>query len=165
MKMHDFFQSHRDEICEMYLKPIGEAGSKKDLADLLDINACEWLCQMNERHGGIGEWVAANFGNFINGRFVNERNGYTTELYSGVSYTHSQLPLRCTVTAFIDCDAEIVVRRNEVRRIVCSKSRIKAVLEENAELLVAKDGDSEISTECGEKSKYKIKDLKQDGLG
>lgn len=165
MKMHDFFQSHRDEICEMYLKPISEAGSKKDLADLLDINACEWLCQMNARHGGIGEWVAANFGNFINGRFVNERNGYTTELYSGVSYTHSQLPLRSTVTAFIDCDVEIVVRRNEVRRIVCSKSRIKAVLEENAELLVAKDGDSEISIECGEKSKYNIKDLKQDGLG
>ena len=159
MKLTEFFQSHRDEICEKYLKPIGEAKSKKDLADLMDINVCEWLCQMNAKHGGIGRWLTDNFGNFINGRFITDTNGYTTVIYVKMNHFEKEFPLASTVTAFIDCDVKLLVRKNEVRRIVCSNCHINALVEENAELLIVHDGHCEITVDKQENAKFKIKEL------
>jgi hypothetical protein len=156
--MHDFFQSHRDEICEKYLKPIGMASSKKDLADLLDINACEWMCQMNAKHGGVGEWVAANFGNFINGRFSNVNDGYDTSLYCGFKSTMPMV-LRTTVTCFIDSEVDIKLQKYEIRRIVCSNSIVSVKFEDESHLLAVKDNGTEIVIEERDKSKITIKDL------
>lgn len=158
MRLKDFFELHRDEICENYLKPIGMASSKKDLADLLDINVCEWLCQMNVKHGGVGEWVAANFGNFINGRFSNANDGYDTSLYCGFK---SAMPmvLRTTVTGFIDCDVDIKLQKYEIRKIVCSKSMVHVTFEEESHLLVAKDNETEIVLDNADESKITIKQL------
>lgn len=162
MKIQDFFNGHREEICEQYLKPIGEAKSKKDLADLLDINACEWLCQMNEKHGGVGEWVSENFGNFINGRFSNANDGYDTSLYCGFK---SAMPmvLRTTVTGFIDSEVDIKLQKYEIRRIVCSKSKVRVTFEEESHLLVVKDNETEMVFDNADESKITIKDL-QNGL-
>lgn len=158
MKLQEFFNVHREEICEQYLKPIGEASSKKDLADLLDINACEWLCQMNAKHGGVGEWVASNFGNFINGRFSNANDGYDTSLYCGFK---SAMPmvLRTTVTCFIDSEVDIKLQKYEIRRIVCSKSVVRVGFDEDSHLIVEKDKDTEIVFDEIDKSKIVIKEL------
>ena len=158
MRLNDFFELYRDEICEKYIKPIGMASSKKDLADLLDINACEWLCQINAKHGGVGEWVSENFGNFINGRFSNANDGYDTSLYCGFK---SAMPmvLRTTVTGFIDCDADIKLQKYEIRRIVCSKSVVRVSFDEDSHLLVEKDNDTKIVFDEIYKSKIVIKEL------
>lgn len=158
MRFKDFFESYRNEICDDYLKPIANASSKKDLADLLDINVCEWLCQMNAKHGGIGEWLSYNFSNFINGRFSNANDGYDTSLYCGFK-SAVPMALRCTVTGFIDCDVDIKLQKYEIRRIVCSKSRVHVTLEEESHLLVAKDKESEIVFDNEDESKITIKDL------
>lgn len=162
MKLQEFFNGHREEICEQYLKPIADAKSKKDLADILDINACEWLCQMNAKHGGIGEWVAANFGNFINGRFSNANDGYDTSLYCGFK---SAMPmvLRTTVTCFIDSEVDIKLQKYEIRRIVCSNSIVRVKFEDESRLLAVKDKETEIVIEENDKSKITIKDL-QNGM-
>lgn len=159
MRLNDFFQSHRDEICEQYLKPIAEAKSKKDLADLMDINVCEWLCQMNAKHGGIGNWLVENFGNFINGKFITDTKGYTTVIYVGMVRYDNVFPLASTVTAFIDCDTKLLVRKNEVRRVVCSDCHINVMLEENSEILIVHDGHCEITVDKQEGAKFKIKEL------
>lgn len=138
MRFNEFLDKHKDHICERYFEPVVKAKSKKELADLMDINVCDWLAKTDVECGDVGEMVSENFGNYINGKFVNQNEGYTTSIHCGQNDEY--IVADSDIMLFIDCDVELVVRKYMVNRIFCSRSKIRVRLDERAKLVVDKYG-------------------------
>lgn len=124
MNFSEFYKGERDGICERYRNDIDEAASKHSLAELLDINMCQWFCAYNKEKG-ISNLLCENFDRFINGKFVSHRGGYNTEVYCRYD---KAVTIRSTITGIIESDIEILVPDNMVCRIMLADSKVKITL-------------------------------------
>lgn len=131
MGVVSFLDENRDLVCGRYAGAVGRARSKFDLAALLDVNVCEWLCRMEARHG-VSEWMRREFHNYLNGRFVAHCDGYTCALVSGFL---GRYEVEETVTAFVGCGrVEIAVPDNAILRVCCGGGDYSVLLGEGARL-------------------------------
>ena len=142
MEIKEFFSTYRDEICEAYSERVKNAKSKKDFADMLDINVCDWLCKMNGKHRDVGSFIGENFGNFINGRFFNivetEYGDYSCGLCVG-QYLQTETLLSNDITCFIDSNIQkLTLAKNNIRTIICSNRLLSQKLQKTRNCLSKK---------------------------
>lgn len=166
MEIKEFFSTYRDEICEAYSERVKNAKSKKDFADMLDINVCDWLCKMNRKHHDVGSFIGGNFGNFINGRFFNivetERGDYSCGLCVG-QYLQTETLLSNDITCFIDSDIQkLTLAKNNIRTIICSNSKIVVTeIAEDSKLFVEKDDTTVIEFDKKFENRIIIRKIKE----
>lgn len=142
MTLTSFLDDNNALVCERYREEARQANSKPALASMLDVNVCEWLCQMQPRHGSA-MWLTEYFANFINGRWAKDCGGYTCAVYAG--YT-GEIELKDTVTAIIGCKgAKLSVPENAFVRVFASDSDLWVTdMGENAKLVVEWNGDTKL---------------------
>lgn len=82
--MRKFFENaKRLGLCEQYTSKWGSAKSKKQLIDLaLDANGLSYVATaITKSYGLTAEYISNSFSPFINGKYIREKDGYTSALY------------------------------------------------------------------------------------
>lgn len=131
MALTGFLQDNRDLVCGRYSEAVFRARSKKALADLLDVNVCEWLCRMHAQ--GSREWLEECFGPFLNGAFTKDCGGYDCSVHVAGD---GRIRLASNVTAVLGGDMTVEVPDNAVMRVFCACSSLRVVLGERSSLVV-----------------------------
>lgn len=97
-------------LCGEYKGLWDECRSVKELYDLAtDINGIEYLCDAVTFGwgGSFGtEYIKERFGDYINGAYKRDRDGYTSSLYCGYE---GFVIARSTVLCLLDCKGTVVV--------------------------------------------------------
>ena len=112
-------------LCDRYKAEWDEAKDKKDLVDLaLDANGVEFMAKSVAEGWGVSkDYILDNFGDYVNGKYVREKGGYTSELYVGYGGDNLQ---RATLNLFVGCDTSILVPEGSVCKIyVCGRSNVR----------------------------------------
>lgn len=142
MTLTSFLDDNNALVCERYREEARQANSKPALASMLDVNVCEWLCQMQPGHDSA-KWLTEYFANFINGRWAKDCGGYTCAVYAG--YT-GEIELKDTVTAIIGCKgAKLSVPENAFVRVFASDSDLWVVdMGKDSKLIVEHNGETKL---------------------
>ena len=117
------FRENADErgICGEYSEKWADCVSKKQLMDLaLDVNGTIYLCNAIANGWGLSpEFIEDKFAPFINGKYDNDKNGYTAQLYCGYN---GEITKQTTLLTLINCDARVCIPRNHICEInaVCN---------------------------------------------
>lgn len=113
-------------LCKKYKEKWDLCSNKKQLVDMsLDINGVEFMADSIAFGWGLSkEYLQEEFGEFMNGNYQSEENGYTSEMFigaSGITRVKSTLLL----VAYCD-DLEIEIPEYMACRIyVCGGSRVQ----------------------------------------
>lgn len=69
-------------MCAEYKKKLLSAHSKREMFDIMsDINGLAFLCGMESGYVLPYELMTEKFGGFLNGRYIANRDGYTSKVY------------------------------------------------------------------------------------
>lgn len=104
-------------LCGEYTAKWDKAQSKRDLADIgLDINGMRFVSATSAKNtwGLSPKYITENFSDFINGKYIRKKDGYTSEVY--VQY-HGDITVRSTAIMIIQCDCEVFIPRNHIAEI------------------------------------------------
>lgn len=118
-------------ICDM-LKDWENARSKKQLMDVaLSIRGIEYLCNAIAQGWGISpEVIAEEFAPFNNGRYVRDKDGYTSCMYCR---PEEDIHVTTTAALIIDCKKEIIIDK-PVCEIYLVDSKVKITGEGRAKV-------------------------------
>ncbi len=121
-------------LCGEYKAKWDNARGKKDLVDIaLDSNGVEWICQMAEMGVLTKEIALSDFGNYINGKYVRNKGGYTSEVYA---YYDGTVTMRTTLLVVMGCDVEVIVPENSIGRIyTCCGAKVRVTGKGKAEVI------------------------------
>lgn len=125
-------------LCGEYKAKWDGARDKGGLMEIaLDSNGVEWVCQMANK-GVLGkDMVLSDFGEYINGKYVRKKGGYTSELYA---YYNGTITLRTTLLVIMGGDVEVVVPEYHVGRIyVCCGAKVRVTGKGKAEVIEPKE--------------------------
>lgn len=104
MKANEWIEQIREAglLCDEYCDKVDLAMNKTQLFDLiLDANGISYIPEMAAKgHPVPYETITREFGSYINGRYVRDKDGYTSSLYCqyGRNVTLSE-----TLTCFLGC--------------------------------------------------------------
>jgi hypothetical protein len=109
-------------LCKEYSQKIDSAMSKKQVMDIaLDANGVSWLCDSIAQGWGLTpNYIARNYANFLNARYVYHGKGYTSAIYC----QNDNIDIKTTVSCVIECNGEIHSDRLSEMHIVNSKVSI-----------------------------------------
>lgn len=95
-------------LCEEYTKKWNGAVSKRELMDVaLDAKGADFIADSHAGGWGLSaDFLKREFGDYINGKYVSDASGYTSELYAGYEGEVTQI---ATLTLMIDCKGRFVV--------------------------------------------------------
>ena len=126
-------------LCGEYKAKWDAAGDKKGLMEIaLDSNGVEWVCQMADRGVLTKETVLSDFGEYINGRFVRNKDGYTSEIYA---YYNGTVVMRTTLLVIMGGRVDVIVPRNRLGNIyTCCNAKVRVAGEGRAEVMDTKRG-------------------------
>lgn len=116
-------------LCDRYKTEWNEAKDKKDLVDMaLDANGVEFMAKSVAEGWGLSkDYILDNFGDYVNGSYVRDKGGYTSEIYVGYG---GDILQRATLNLLVGCDTSVLVPEGSMCKIyVCGMSdvRIKCV--------------------------------------
>ena len=113
-------------LCEKYKHKWDLCTTKRQLIDLaLDSNGVEFMADSIAFGWGLGkDYIVNEFAEFINGSYVRDKDGYTSEFYVGA---RGVIELRSTMLLVAYCDGlEIKIPKGSAGRIyVCGGSKIR----------------------------------------
>lgn len=111
-------------LCGEYKAKWDVARDKKDLMGIaLDSNGVEWVCQMADAGVLAKETVLSDFGEYINGKYIRNKGGYTSEMY--VCY-NGAITLRTTLLVVMGGDVDVFIPENSIGRIyVCCGAKVR----------------------------------------
>lgn len=106
-------------MCREYRGRWADCKTKKQAADMgLSAKAIDWVCAARSKEWGLtGEAIRRIFGRYVNGSYLCQCRGYTSEMYCRHS---GHVRIRATATAFVDCDVDIEVPVDTVCEIYAS---------------------------------------------
>ena len=124
-------------LCGEYKAKWDGARDREDLMDIaLDSNGVEWICQMANMGVLSKETVLSDFGEYINGKYVRKKGGYTSELYA---YYNGTITMRTTLLVVMGGDVEVIVPEYHVVRIyVCCGAKVRVTGKGEAEVIEPK---------------------------
>lgn len=111
----------RHGLCGEYTKMWDDA---KDVEQLMmmatDANGLPFLAEAFADGWGVSEKVAIRmFGDYINGRWQAQHNGYTSEIWIGVR-TGEKIVARSTAMLIDDCAISVDIPARSVRKVLIS---------------------------------------------
>lgn len=113
-------------LCEKYRHKWDSCTTKRQLIDLaLDSNGVEFMADSIAFGWGLGkDYLVKVFADFINGAYVRDKDGYTSEFYVGA---RGVIELRSTLLLVAYCDGlEIKIPKGSAGRVyVCGGSKIR----------------------------------------
>ena len=112
-------------LCGKYKAEWDEAKGKKDLVDMaLDANGVEFMAKSVAEGWGLSkDYILDNFGDYVNGKYVRDKDGYTSEIYVGYG---GDILQRATLNLFVRCNTSILVPEGSVCKIyVCGVSNVR----------------------------------------
>ncbi len=116
-------------LCGQYKDLWNGCKSKKDLIDTaIDVNGIEFMADSIAFDWGLSkEFILTEFGEYINGKYQRNRDGYSSELCAGVK--NNTISVRSTLNLFAYCDdVTIFIPEGRFCRIYlakCSNVHIK----------------------------------------
>lgn len=112
-------------LCDEYKDKWDKCSTKRDLVKMaLDSNGIEFMADSIAFGWGMSkEYLLKEFGEFMNGLFICDEGGYTSEMFVGA---HGVVKSRSTLMLVAYCDdLEIIVPENTFCRIyVCGGSKV-----------------------------------------
>lgn len=124
-------------LCEKYREKWDACASKKQLVDMaLDSNGIEFMADAIAFGWGLSkEYLMQEFGEFMNGFYRRQEEGYASEMYIGA---HEVLSAESTLLLIGYCDdIEIEIPEHAVCRIyICGGSSVRIENNGKVELLV-----------------------------
>lgn len=108
-------------LCSTYRHKWDAAEDRRQLMDIaLDAKGIDFIADTTAREtwGLSPEFILGKFGDYVNGKYQRDKDGYTSEMY--VLFTDDLTP-RSTITLLIGCACDVYVGKNSVRQIYVSK--------------------------------------------
>ena len=138
------------KLCEEYKSKVGGAISKKQLMDVvLDANGAKYIPEMQSQGYTLPyETILKEFGNYINGRYVSQQNGYTSEMYCCYC-DESFIEVRTTQTILLGCSTVLYIKENTIVQILADK---------NCDLIIHCPRTSKVRIDCWDGAKIKVLD-------
>lgn len=95
-------------LCEKYKELWDKSENKDDLIEIAtDVNGAEFLAMSHADGWGLTpEYIQREFGDYINGKWRREKDGYTSELY--VRYD-GDIEQKSTLITLLDCTSTVYV--------------------------------------------------------
>lgn len=97
-------------LCGDYKKRWDSSMSKEDLVNMaLDANGCEFItdaCTFGWGGGFSPSYIKSTFGDYINGKYRRDKDGYTSMLYA--CHTGS-IKLESTILILLGCDTDVII--------------------------------------------------------
>ena len=110
-------------LCRQYTDKWAECRDKASLVKLAtDINGAQTMCDaLAFGYGMPLDYIKANFADYINGGYVVDHGGYTSELFVGYNDT---ITVRSTLVILLGCRCKVVVPENRICRIFAAGSLV-----------------------------------------
>lgn len=112
----------RDGICAEYKEKWDKCADKAQLMDVaLSATGLDFLAatSASEEWGLSPEYIARTFANYINGRYVRDADGYTSEMYV---LHEDPIVARCTATLLMRCNCEVEIPKGCARELYLSRA-------------------------------------------
>lgn len=107
-------------LCGQYAEMWNNAQNKKDLVDIaLDANGMRFLASTSAKNawGLSPQYISEKFAEFINGKYLRKRDGYTSEIFVLFNGT---IKTRSTALVIMQCDCDVYVPLNRIVEIYVS---------------------------------------------
>lgn len=133
-------------LCGEYKKKWDGSVSPRELMDIaLDANGVEFMADSFSFGWGMSkEYVIDRFADYINGGYVRNKDGYTSEMYVGYK---GDIHIRSTITLIAWCDTNIIVPPHFVGRVyVCGNSNVSVTGDGRIDVYSYGDNDIIISS-------------------
>lgn len=118
-------------LCDTYAQKWDSCNSKKQLFSLAtDVNSLAYLGETIAK--GIGltpKFISEEFHQFINGRFINSADGYTSALYC--QYKGDEITVNTTVMLIIDYKGVINIPKNRPCELYLCNCEVEIIGEGN----------------------------------
>lgn len=150
-KVRDFMESVIDDglLCEEYEVKYHNAKSKRQVMDIvLDANGMSFLQEMGEKGHKISyDAVVDEYGKYINGNYVRDNDGYTSEMYCK---HEGYIEARCTATVLLGCTATVRFTEPIKYLLYCDDCDIRIESQKDARVYVQCWGDTKVDTSGNE---------------
>ena len=112
-------------MCEKYSELLDGCNTKKQLFDLAtDSNGIPYICEsIVEGCGVTPELISENFKTFINGRYISQHKGYTSEMYVERFFIEP-LVAKTTNVVIIACEGVVEIPENVVCNLFIVNSNV-----------------------------------------
>lgn len=109
----------KENLCSEYVQKWDACGSHKQYVDLaLSSKGVDYLCDSIAKGWGVSpQYVIEKFDNFINGKYVSQQEGYTSELFC---LYNGDITARTTVITAIESNITITVPEYHICNIYIS---------------------------------------------
>lgn len=111
-------------LCDEYKHKWDSCVSEKELIDIaLDSNGVEFLADSFSFGWGMSyDYIKERFSDFINGKYVRNKDGYTSEIYIGYN---GAISLRSTITIIVNSYVDLAIPEHYVGSVyVCDHSKV-----------------------------------------
>lgn len=99
-------------LCGPYAQKWDSCGSKKQMIDLaLDINSLAFIAESTAKRIGLtASFIKREFSQFINGKYINSNDGYTSSIYC--QYENDEITVNTAAILVIDYKGLITIPAN-----------------------------------------------------
>lgn len=111
-------------LCEVFSQRWADCKSKKQLYDLAcDVNSLAYIADMICRGYGLSEeYLTREFGQFLNGKCVYDKDGYSSCIYCRPP--EGEITISMTAILVIGFDGRIIIPQNHICEIYLCKCNV-----------------------------------------